>query len=431
MIIGTFAFLFSWLLRQNYIISGLTLIIFGVVLYLYYKEKYSDIVNTLALFSGVWFVTIGMSCFKLHPLQHEWQGTTWFIYCMTYIVFNIAYELRYKYIKNIGFSIKNRIKLSPVKLICGYSTIVLFAFIFDYLYSGFIPAFSSSMSAYVDFGAPFIHYITVSCVVVLPLTMYFFFTEHISKTHKFIIILFNIFVDFIPLLIVSRQLLLLELVLAVSVFYYCKKPSLKITVLIIVGVIFLYYLSSLLRNQSDDYFSYVYKLNTANVSLPVKLWQIYTYLSFNFDNFDAMVNHVHKFSFGLETLNPLFTFTGTRDLLRAIVNPLEKNSFALGFNAWPFIAWPYQDWGQLGVYFYTAIISFFCADVEIKSKKMPTLSVVLTNTIMKYCVIFSFFSCFFCNVSIWGDLIAIWVLSFFVQDNTYDNSIYTEDINES
>lgn len=116
----------------------------------------------------------------------------------------------------------------------------------------------------------------------------------------------------IPILIVSRQLLIITLVLTVAVISIVnKKLEGKILIMVVVLGSMGWMLISQYRNQDDKYLKQALQIQDDCI-LSTKQMQVYMYLTCNFDNFNLNVGKLDKYYYGQKCAFPIFAFTGLK-----------------------------------------------------------------------------------------------------------------------
>ena len=209
---------------------------------------------------------------------------------------------------------------------------------------------------------------------------------------------YNIIGILIPILIVSRHLLLMTFVLGTIVAITLNKKYEKYMIILIalVGIVGWFGISSL-RKQDDVYLKGAMCIQDDSI-LSIKNMQIYMYVSCNYDNFNANVGKIEKLSLGTKSLFPIFALTGLKFI---IPNIADENliRFVDVYNTYPIIMQPYQDFGEIGIYIYMMVIGYLCGLVENIEKNK--FSNILIDSIFKYCLIFSFFTNGFATPAIW------------------------------
>lgn len=402
------------------IITAVLLLLLALRMFFYYKEVCGYYTNVRGIFSFIWLGTIALATLKIHPMQSTWKPETWACLICTYVFFII------------GSSIKLKMKDTPKTKASNYVTkkqMTLFTNIILYLpiiallieivkNGGMVPAMSDEMSAYANFATGKIHYITVACCFGLPCTIIYFNNFKTSKLEKLYLILLNLVNILIPILIVSRQLLICIIVLSLYAFIMYR-PNLEKKILIIGLIMTLcgWLVISSFRNQNAEYLKR--NLMMEPDTKLVTNMQIYMYVTFNYDNFDYNVGELSKKGYGINSVFPIFGLTGIK---RFLPQAWFESTGVLAkkipvYNTYPFSATPYMDGGLLAVCIYSFVIGLLCrASETIKKDKVFGIAF---NLIIKCCLTFTFFCSWFSRPVWWFYVIYILVLSFvFLKNRT-------------
>jgi len=203
---------------------GIVLIGISAVIFIFTAKK--DIFNPIGIFSASWLGAIGLATFRLSNYQLKWSFYTWFVVILAYIMFGLGYI--FYSTKLFKFSRCNDIK--KINMEYFYNAIVIFfvvcfmAFLVEVAIEGYIPLFSKRMEAYMEFGISGIHYFTVSIAMLPSISLIY---KKMGGTKRVSII--NIISVLIPILIVSRQLILFQVIIFLITYnYFVKKIDLKV-----------------------------------------------------------------------------------------------------------------------------------------------------------------------------------------------------------
>lgn len=365
--IGTISFIVAimfYYLNQN-IIAAIILMLTSVLLITLDKKKYGYYTNPKGIFSGIYFFTIGLSNLRLHSAQIEWKMWTWVCIICGYLAFHFGYLFKQgKKKKNINVSTMSK-KCSLI-LITLISIASIIGLIIEVIIRGYLPIYSDSMASYQNFSVTGIHYFTVSCALVLPLSVIYYmqYKIKINVIEKVYLLIINIICLAIPFLIVSRQLMITALVLTLLVFVEVDKRKEMFKILITFILILLTWkMIGNYRNQNEEYLKQALEINeisqtqvkdndaietenqtkisnnTENdnyeqktgdlnneiisreqenstpqkkINVSTKFMQIYMYLAMNYDNFNCNVKQLNQFYYGTKSLFPIFALTGLK-----------------------------------------------------------------------------------------------------------------------
>lgn len=374
---------------------------------IFYKILDGTFIKCKTIFTFVYFFTIGLSMLQLHHLQSNWKVATFIVLELSYCSFLVGY-----YIRNKKNDVPNeREDAISFKKILFISNIIFYfsiiALLIEVIIRGGFPLFSKDMSAYYKFGVTGIHYFTVASVLYLPLAFEMFTSYKLNKRELISIIVKCIICLSIPILIVSRQLLIMEI--CIVLFLTLKKWYRKQIPIILVGIMLLsvsWFLIGKNRNQDNQYLKNALQIQD-NAPISVSSMNIYMYLAFNYDNLNYNINKVSNHTYGYKSFYPIFALSGTKFVLDKKIND-DLERVVDVFTTYPIQMTPYQDFGTLGVIAYMLIIGMFCCFIE-NLNDNPINETY--KSIVLYCLLFSFFSSFFSLPFIVFIMIYLFVLS--------------------
>lgn len=246
------------------IISAIILMLTSVLLIILDKKEYGYYTNPKGIFSCVYLFTIGLSNLRLHSAQVEWKIWTWVCIICGYLAFHIGYLFKQgKTKKNINKSkMSKRCSLILIVLI---STASIIGLIIEAIIRGYLPICSDNMASYQNFSVTGIHYFTVSCALILPLSVIYYMLHKtkISIIEKIYLLIINIICITIPFLIVSRQLMLTTLVLTLLAIIEVDNNK-EILKILITGllIILTWIMIGNYRNQNEEYLKQALEINT-------------------------------------------------------------------------------------------------------------------------------------------------------------------------
>lgn len=399
-------------IREWNIAAGLIIwLLAGFSFFLFFKTT-GDYLNVRGLFVLCWFFAIGLSAFKIHPLQTQWSIITWLCLWLAAIAFIFGCEVGGR-VKVKTHSIKF-IRLSPFLAVVILSAVIIGVFIIEIVEAGGLPIFSANMYAYKKFGITFLHYVTVTCAIVPALCISLFYKRiRLRGIRLWVIIVISLIMLSIPVLIVSRQLLLMECVLAAIVFLEkkgTKKIPLALIIVLVAAAAAGWIIISMFRNQSDAYLIKQLKLDD---KMSPSLYQTYMYFAFNFDSFNHNIARLTSHTYVLESLTPLWALTRTQGILESFIEQPQITPLIKVFTTTPFIYGPYKDLGIAGVAIYSFVWGFVAGIIE---KRRRLFGRYVSHAVMCYCVMFAFFEAFMSITSIWVYLIGIFLLNMIIAD---------------
>ncbi|MBR2658325.1 oligosaccharide repeat unit polymerase [Candidatus Saccharibacteria bacterium] len=384
-------------------ITALSFMILAIAILVICWKGYGTVANFVGIFGFFWFFVLGLSCLQLHGLQVGWKDETWACLIIAYLAFLAGYTIHNHMKKDVSMLEKEKItKKSFFRLLVIIAATVSVAFVIEVLIRKEIPIFSKNMSSYMNFGVSGIHYFTVSSCLMLPLSIIYMFkywkNEKPSIREIATIICINVAMFAIPFLIVSRQLIVITLIISATTVLILKPKLAGIIIMVtaVVGVLGWAVISTY-RNQDVEYLRTALEIDTESAA-DVRLMQVYMYAACGFDNFNVNVGNVEEYTYGRKVLFPAFALTGLKFIIPGIEDE-NLGRITPRFNTYPVVMKPYQDFGILGIILYMMIIGFLCRYVDRLGQGKPTY--IIIKVLLIYCLAITFFNNAFASATIW------------------------------
>lgn len=250
----------------NHYVTSLSLILFAVAAYFFIVLVIAgkNWMDVRAVFTGVWFATLGLASLRLAEYQEQWQNKTWLLSGVGYFMFQVGTNLGIYYVsawfqkveEKLSNIKRGRIRLSLQKnrlySVCVITTLVgLTCFVINVLIRGYIPCFSDDVKAYNNFYTKF-HLFAVAATSVSGLCYYCIKCEPIGIVKKLILWLCIFYLVFLfPTMVVSRGVFVVAAVSLTVVVYYLNKKRLLVLIACVAMIFGVYQLTSELRNYAD------------------------------------------------------------------------------------------------------------------------------------------------------------------------------------
>lgn len=446
MIIYCVCYLTSFLLAQAgwYVPSGLMLI--GAALYVYWKDwrKTGNLIHLRGLFFLGFAGGQGISCFKLSYLQTPWSVRTWMCFWVAALAFYGAFSFtedrnpdrweagemgrRIKRdpagqtLREFGMNRRKKRVIADsgglMAAIWGITAVSAGAFILEAAVLGYVPFFVRGVPhAYSYFHISGVHYFTVSCVLVPPLTVLFYLgNPRASRTEKAGAAAAAAISLAIPVLCVSRFQLIFAVGLSVFAYISVKRQiNLKIIAGLGAVMIPLYVVLTIARSHDVAYLNGIFEMK--NSETPIFITQPYMYIANNYDNFNCLVEELPSYTLGLKMLFPVWALTGMKFFYPSLtafpiyVTKEELTTVTLLYDA-------YYDFGIAGVGGFSALLGLICGYLVKKLKHMQNPAGYLLYAQIAMYMALSFFTTWFSNPTTWFYLAAtgaVWVLCEAVQ----------------
>ena len=289
----------------------------------------------------------------------------------------------------------------PFALIC----ITLISFFIEVYILKFIPLFTKDTPhAYSTFHVFMIHYITSLYILIPSVAIVNYHMQ--EKKSKVPIIVSYLYVVILAMLMVSRNQLIMSLVLSLFVYLiYNKENILKIlknkkvivaSSIIFVVLILIYVVITINRAHSVDYLNGIFEMKSEKI--PIFITQPYMYIAHNFENLNYMINNIEGFGYGRRCLMPLLTLSFVKRFFPVItIAPLyvikeELSTLTIIYDF-------YYDFGIIGVIVFCFIIGAIGKVLEnyiynMIAEKRETYLTILFSLICFY-MVFSFFQTYF------------------------------------
>lgn len=385
---------------------GFLLIATAIFIFLnYFKD---DIFNPLIIYSIFWLGVAGISTFRVSLHQNRWTKYMWLIVILAYITFVLGFLILKRKKKMVEcFKYCNINKNKLYFCIKTLTFLALICFLLEVIIIKKIPLFSEDMSAYREFYVTGVHYFVVSVGIIPVLTILY---KKIGGEKKIIYI--NIVSISISILIVSRQLLIMQCVLIVLGYnYLIKKIRIKKIIILFLVSLILFSASFSLRNQSTEYIN-----NVANV-LPKYQKNIFIkpllYFNMNFENLRNTVENFNDYKYGENMLFPILAFVNLKDY----INYDYKDQYLtnINFNTSTYLTDIYYDFGILGVIIIPFILGLLYSVLYNNMKR--NISIInIIYFLLLYCLIFCFFVNWYYNTAIIFDIVIIMIIYFYCKN---------------
>jgi len=378
----------------DYTIPWLLILLgFGIFLFFYFKKK--DIFHPVGIFSLIWFATIGLSNFKLSNLQSDWSLKMWLTVAFTYLFFVLGFYLSKKLKLSFLTDLQEKASIDKVrfeKFIQILFIICFLTYIVEVIQFGALPIFSESTRAYKDFGIQFVHYLTVSLVIVN-----FLIIVHYLKYKEFNIPFFVYFLlsTLAIVSMLSRQLIIfLFIVIVVAINYLAKRFKLNLILFIGIIALLIFNLLGNMRTNSAHYILQVGQMKEG-VDSPLFAW-LYLYLGMGYENLNYYINNFDQMFYGARTFLPIFAFTLTKGLIDYDYGKfLPSEYFTTSTLAYDF----YLDFHLVGVILFPLLIGLLSGVIYKRLEESKDVTNVLLYSMFVHNLVFIFFINFFSNTT--------------------------------
>ncbi len=431
---------------QNPQLSGLFLILCALALYfcivLFTAQR--NWLDVRAVFTAVWMGTIGLAALRLTGYQEQWQSLTWIYMGLAFAALQVGASLGIYYGKKWHPALCRQfeklrlgrlyVAFRPQRLfpVCITVTVIgMICFTINILIKGFIPCFSSSSTAYVDFYTKF-HVFSVAACSVSGLCYYTIRTQSLRLWQKLLLYFCILYTSFIfPIMVVSRGVFVVGAVSLTTAVFYLHKKRFFALVLCLITILGVYWGCSNLRNYTDSQLDVLFDPVSIDIERPSmdpsdsthmpepsdsreepeepltfqlspKMAFLYGYLTVSHDNFNEAVQNTQSFTYGIRQLAPFNVILRSGKLAEKIEN--SPVYFVRPYlNTTNLIGDFYYDFGTVGIILCMLLWAFLFGlnQSTYEAGKNPFLLLLLGNTMVPVVL------CFF---STWLSLFNHWLL---------------------
>ncbi len=448
----------------NHYLSGFLIFFFAVALYFLnvFFVTNKNWLDLRAAFTAFYVATIGLASLRLTDYQKEWEFATWIIMAATYAAFYFGICFGLKKVDSFQsffekkkdssiFGIRFRLHEERLFWISFVVTLIgVFSFLASFAIKGYIPYFSSSVTAYLDFYTKF-HIFSVACVIVSGLSYYVLRTQKLSLWKKIFLVFSIVYSTFLfPMLVVSRGIFMMAALSLTTVVFYLHKKRFGILLLCTVVIIVFYKEGTTARGYSEDQLNMFFEPSTI-ITNPEKPPEtdisentetsegqeqtpsdhngaqsgfqlsgtsafLYTYLTVSHDNFNEAVLNLENYTYGARQFIPfnvIFRIDSINEFLSEAETFLVRNHL----NTVNLFGEAFYDFGAVGTVILSFIWAFFFGLIQGYYQKQKgvfsllSLGSAMTPTIM------CFFASWMSNFSLWiqWGLIFLMFLSAFAE----------------
>ncbi len=399
-------------------VSGFLLLSMAFILYIVFAYREKNLVSFPALLSFFWIGGEGLACFKFSKLHTEWSNITWLVFFLFYISFMLGYNLfecdSRRNIRRKKNQKRYRVELRIFICIVLLTILSITALSTEIVQSENLPFFSGITNSYSTISLTGIHYFTISCVLILPLSIIYLFCIKKMTTRKVLTVIFLDLVALsIPILSVSNYLIVIGLIMTFIVLLSIKKVLKVRTVIYLIAIAIVAMIPirsgmavfvSKDTEQAEDF----YQLE--DIDMPLYLVKPYVNIVNNYDNFNCMVEDLPEHAMGVRVLYPILSAAGyiqTKDCPTYTTN--DK------LDTLPIIYDAYYDFGIVGVVIFGLIFGLVCRKIWtlVREERNPVIYLFYGQIAMY--VSLSFYGTWFSSPAIWFWLLLTLCIYFIVE----------------
>ena len=432
---------------ENQVISFFIMFALAVFSYFYISIKNKDFFDFRAIFLAAWFVSFALNLIRLNPIYNELSLKTSIVLIVTPIMLllgSFLYEIKHnnqtdEKVKPMKFM--DRKQFFAMSLLI--SVFILGCFAAEIINIGVLPFFSSDMNAYVTFYVSGLHQFVVLSYFIPCLAIIYIHQYGVKwRSPKALVLLALSIISYaIPILIVSRQLLLQQLfVMFFTLAFYHRKKSFHLFVAMVLCFGWAFVFLSGARNQSEEYLSDAYTQSNVQeedsseepleeietiepiqheviFDLPPVLVTPYVYFSNSLQSFNNQVNHQKKHYYGISLLElPVKAWskiTGTKvELMNAYKRDKARLQISPFLNTFGFVSDFYFDFGMIGVIVGMTLFGYVLAWLKHKSLVSQNPFIIMLSGLFVYACLFSFFIPWLSNTTLQYTVVFLVLLAF-------------------
>ncbi len=377
-----------------------TILILLAALIIIDVAKNKKLLSPGIVFNGIFFITLFLYTFRLSYIQRVLTNKTLLLLFCCVIAYNIPvfiYYFRKKPKRDVVQS-KKEFKFEISKSVeFVMFLIVLAIFLIEVIVENGFPLLwklANTNQTYVEFGIPIIH--GALCAIITLMGSYCIFKP--KNYYKYFYLL-------LPILIISRQLLISIAIQGVILFLLdtkklTKKHIVFLVVLLIVGIAGFAIIGNIRTGEGE--FMKVAQIKDQFQWVPSSFLWIYSYICFSLSNLNNLVGITNGFTtYGLSSL-----FEVVPSSLKGLFPTIDEFSYLISpyFSVSTFAPSLYLDFGFIGVSLFCLLIGFLAVFIYHRIEKglFKMLYMVFLHNI-----IFLFFVNFFFRISILAEIVMI------------------------
>ena len=413
-ILGAYASDKSWHLGMGCLIA-----LAALIDYIYLAVRLKNWMDIVAVFTGSWTFTVALASLRLCQYQKVWATGTWVCLGLAYAAFVTGDLLYYNLSarRKGGETWLARVaQRHPIRrerlfwIALSVSLISLICLTINALIRGYLPYFSESKTAYLDFYTKF-HIFTVAGTAASGLCYYNIKRGSLSFFKKAVMWGCLIYLSLVmPILVVSRGTFLINAVYVTTVVFYLNKKKFVALFLCLVLMFGGYELGTRARKYTEEDNAALFsgteysvmighhKLFDAEFSSNVLF--MYSYFTIGHDNLDMAVKNPTELSYGLRQLIPLSVVVRVPALHRALSH-VKTYLINASLNTTDIVTFAYYDLREPGVALFSMVLGFAIAFLESLADRRKSAFRLIFLGYAMVAVMLSFFSAWVSNFALY------------------------------
>ncbi|MCP8617500.1 O-antigen polymerase [Salirhabdus salicampi] len=379
----------------------LFLILLSVVGYYLHRT----FLNSLTLFYGIWGFIILLYSFQLSHHLNDLSNRSLIVFFLTFAMFMVGYLVSFFVLnKTTSFETLREHQPTAPQFILdinqslidkGLAFIIIFTII-QGIFSGGYPLAWLLLGIgknYTQYGIPTFNGLLMSFIIFFGTLLYILNKEKPQlRLQLYLLVIF-----FIPVLVISRQVLVTLLIqIAIIKLIYSKKINYK---KVIPSSIILVTLFGLIGNLRTGLSKFVEVADIKSESIPYLLsgfYWVYMYLTMTVANLNSLFSKANmEFAYGWNMLNSFFpTIIVDTLYIDSFTSKLSSYLVSINFTVSGYMAKPYLDFGIIGLVVYTLVLGVLAYVVYHNFKKNINYLSLMIFVVFTQIILMSFFTDF-------------------------------------
>ncbi|MFP4499098.1 MAG: O-antigen polymerase [Vulcanimicrobiota bacterium] len=389
--------------------QSIVLMILAVFVFLASYIYYKDIFAPVGIFGFSWIFSLGLTSLRLSRIQMPWSQLTWFVFVINVVMFIVGALIVAPLVKNLKLTWEN----PPMARLWSRKRFFLFivlafilaimVFMLEVAVEGPPPLFAENKTeAYAEFGINFLHYITVT-LVIIPSLVYFYIKEYMpgkgKGATKVLLIFMAVVAFFVVMSLMSKDLLFHSILFVMVFANYIKKRKISLKLIAIIMLVIIVGMIGL----AEIRFASELLVRLGQLDITEEFYWIampYIYITFNFENMNSVINMYDpvNISLGEQSFAPLWTFTMFKHIFRASFESEGSGHLLIqDFNVSTYLESLYIEYGVPGIIIFPFLYGVVTQWIYLVMRKRNSPLFIGLYGCLLNAVAFCFFGNFFAH----------------------------------
>ncbi|MBN1397045.1 MAG: oligosaccharide repeat unit polymerase [Bacteroidetes bacterium] len=364
----------------------------------------ADILSPARVFGFIWLLALGLAEFKLSKLQHEWTSESWFLLLIGPAAFLVG--LYIAYILNIGSPqtpisrMRNQVLAQSINLTRLFWLIVVLFVLFIVGYASIVligrevPLFADKPGAarvkFQIFGLGlFLH----NVILITIFSLIYCLADKEHKLRKRLLIILSLVSSLMYIVTMQRfQILMIIIIGLIFLYYSTRYLRLSAVVpILLIAVLFFYWISTWRGGELFIYWLYLTSKMKFSQDYAI-FTEPYMYLVMNLENYSRSLSRLESFSFGYYTFDFVVALTGMKHWLAEYFTLDDTPYLISGYNTYSTFWWFYRDYGILGITFIPLLSGMVTGWIYYLMRRISSLGWTLSYCVALFLILFSFYN---------------------------------------